>query len=87
MFLDGKDGTREHTFSSVLFPPKGSKYIKYQVLTKSTNPVASRYILDNVKFEEIIFPNRLKDNFMNNLEKDTNQNVMIVKSGFFGRKA
>jgi hypothetical protein len=76
--LNGKDGTFENTFSKVILPPKGAKYIKYQVLTRSANPVPSHYILDNFKFEEIIFPNRLQGDFLNNLEKVSDQKLMIV---------
>jgi hypothetical protein len=64
--LDKRDGTFDDTFSSVLLPPTGAKYIKYQVSTKSANPIASYYILDNVKLQEIIIPIRFKANFMNN---------------------
>jgi len=85
--LDGKDGTFEDTFSKVILPPKGAKYIKYQVLARSANPVPSHYILDNVKFEEIIFPNRLQNDYGNNLEKDSDQNLMIVnKTGSLEQK-
>jgi hypothetical protein len=85
--LDGKDGTFEDTFSKAILPPKGAKYIKYQVLAKSANPVPSHYILDNVKLEEIIFPNRLRKNFVDNLDKYSDQNLMIVnKSGSLEQK-
>ena len=76
--LDGKDGTFEDTFSKTILPPKGAKYIKYQVLAKSANPVPSHYILDNIKFEEINSPNQLQNDFVNNLEKDSDQNLIIV---------
>jgi hypothetical protein len=50
----GKDGTFQDKFTSSILPPKGAKYLKYQVLTMSTNEKPSSYILDNVKLDEII---------------------------------
>jgi len=80
--LDGKDGKFEDTFSKAILPPKGAKYIKYQVLTRSANPVPSHYILDNVRIEEIIFPSRPQFDYMDVLKKDSDGNLMIVsKSG------
>jgi hypothetical protein len=79
--LDGKDGTFEDTFSKVILPPKGAKYIQYQVLARSANPVPSHYILDNVKFEETIFPKRLQNDFVeDNLDKYSDQNLLTVNN-------
>jgi len=78
--LDGKDGTFKESFSKVILPPKGAKYIKYQVLARSANPVPSHYILDNVKFEENIFPNRLQNDFVDYLDKYPDQNLLMVNN-------
>jgi hypothetical protein len=77
--LDGKDGTFEDSFSSALLPPKGAKYLKYQILTRSANQIASYYILDNVNLEETIIPNNIEDNNIGNLGRDGDQKELIAK--------
>lgn len=81
--LDGKDGTFNDTFSSIVVPPKEAKYIKIQVLARTANPIPSSYILDNVKFEEIIFPDVLKNSVGNIFDISINQN-MIDNSTILG---
>ncbi len=81
--FEGKDGTFQDTFSSILLPPKEAKYLKYQILTKSANPRASSYLLDNVKLDEIrinsITP--LENNSVDYLDQDQEENLMSVKKG------
>jgi hypothetical protein len=77
----GKDGTFQDTFSSSILPPKGAKYLKYQVLTMSTNEKPSSYLLDNVKLDEII-PSRhiLIDNFTSFKNLNSHRQDMILNN-------
>jgi len=69
--FEGKDGTFEDTFTSSIFPPKEARYVKYQILTSSTNTKAGSYISDNMKLEEITFPSiSLKNKLNDNLNED-----------------
>ena len=74
--LDGKDGTFNDTFRLYCGSAQGSKYIKIQVLAKSANLIPSSYILDNVKFEEIIFPEILKNTVGNTFDISINQDMI-----------
>ncbi len=76
--LDGKDGTFSDTFDSFVIPPKGAEYIKFQVLSKTSNPMPSSYILDNVKFEEITFPGVLKNTMGDILDKNINNDTYTL---------
>ena len=38
--------------------------------------MSSSYIIDNVNLEEVIIPNRVETNFMNNSDNAREQNVM-----------
>ena len=78
--LDGKDGTFNDTFSSIMVPPKEAKYIKIQVLAKTANPIPSSYILDNVKFEEILFPDVLKNSVGNIFDIFINQDMIYNRT-------
>ena len=62
--------------ASIVVPPKEAKYIKIQVLAKTANPIPSSYILDNVKFEEIIFPDLLKNSVGNIFDISINQDMI-----------
>ena len=56
LIFEKKDGNFKDSFALSLLPPKGTKFVKYQILTMSTNPRPSMYILDNVSLDEIILP-------------------------------
>lgn len=79
--LDGKDGTFDETFSSIVVPPEGTKYIKIQVLAKSANPIQSSYTLDNVRFEEIVFPKILKNSMGGTFDTSPNQDISALRKG------
>jgi hypothetical protein len=62
LIFEGKDGTFKDSFASSILPPKGTKFVKYQVLTMLDNPRLSMYLLDNVKLDEITLPSTLDFN-------------------------
>ncbi len=74
-----KDGTFQDTFTSSILPPKGSKYLKYEILTSSNNPRPSTYLLDNVKLYEIV-PSKplIKDSFTSLKNLNSEHQDMII---------
>jgi hypothetical protein len=68
--FDGRDGTFEAPYNKIDSSPIGTKYIKLQILSKSNPNMSSSYIIDNVNLEEVIIPNRVGTNFMNNSDND-----------------
>jgi hypothetical protein len=57
----GRDGVFSDTLSSSIVPPLGAKYVKYEILVIPNPAIASSYLLDNLKFEEIIPQKSLLD--------------------------
>jgi hypothetical protein len=72
----GRNGTFEGPFNKIDSSPNGTKYIQLQILSKSNPNMSSSYIIDNVNLEEVIIPNRVETNFMNNSYNDREQNMM-----------
>ena len=50
------DGTFRDNFASSILPPLNARYLKLQVLTLSDNPKPSKYVVDDVKLDEISIP-------------------------------
>ena len=71
-----ENGTFEAPYNKTDSSPNGTKYVKLQILSKSNPNMSSSYIIDNVNLEEVIIPNRVETNFMNNSDNDREQNVM-----------
>lgn len=61
LIFEKKDGSFTESFAASLLPPKGTKFVNYQILTMSTNPRPSMYILDNVSLDEILLPAFVSD--------------------------
>ena len=76
--FEGKDGTFNGTFTYDVLPPIGAKYLKLQIITNSTNEKSSKYILDNVSFDEIIYPEKYTKNAFNIGNFDEDQNLITV---------
>lgn len=51
---EGRDGTFSDTLTSSIVPPLGAKYVKYEILVLPNTEKASSYLMDDLKFEEII---------------------------------
>ena len=72
----GRSGTFEAPYNITDSSPNGTKYIKLQIASRSNPNMSSSYLIDNVNLEEIIIPNKIETNFMNNSDKEREQNVM-----------
>jgi hypothetical protein len=82
--FNGRDGSFEDAYSSSILPPKGAKYLKFQILEMADNPRPSSYLLDKVRLDEIIIPDtslgiKLVDSFKREDLKDQNLTTIINK--------
>jgi len=82
--FNGRDGTFDDLYSYSLLPPRGAKYLKFQVLEVANNPIPSSYLLDNVRLDEIIIPDislgtKIVDSFNKEDVKDQNLTSNINK--------
>jgi hypothetical protein len=66
LISDKRNGTFEVPYNKIDSSPNGTKYIKLQIPSRSNPNMSSSYIIDNVNLEEIIIPNKIETNFMNN---------------------
>jgi hypothetical protein len=76
--FQGKDGTFNGTFTYNVLPPIGTKYLKLQIITSSTDEKSSKYVLDNVSFDEIIYPEKYMKNAFDVEKFDEDQNLLNV---------
>jgi hypothetical protein len=59
---EGRDGTFIETLTSSVLPPLGTKYVRFEILVIPNDEKSSSYLIDNLKFEEIIPKNPQLDN-------------------------
>ncbi|HSA74420.1 MAG TPA: hypothetical protein VLD84_10755, partial [Nitrososphaeraceae archaeon] len=74
--FEGKDGTFDDIFTSSVLPPIGAKYLKLQIITSAINEKSSEYILDNVRLDEIIYPDKYIGSGSDAVDLNKDQNMM-----------
>lgn len=72
-----EDDSFTNGFSTSILPPKGSKFLKSQILVASDSKAGGNYIIDNVKLEEII-PNRSFLIDFDNIENEPGKYVGVM---------